>query len=389
MQEPAIQTVPAAHWSPRARGRAASRRGRRFRSTGRSLHHEHRELETRGFADRLPGMLERGACARVARGGRMAIAALALAALAGISPAPAAAHAAAASDEGGALPSAGCFAIVDVPAGLSRVDLESGGAARGYAVYVSAALERTRPAPVVIDLHGSGSHPAQELEISGMSAAAEERGLVVVLPEAVAPFPLGGHTWNVPFDQRYPDDVRFVGDVLDDIERRLCVDRSRVWVTGFSGGARLASRLACELAGRIAALAAVGGLRAPAGCARPVPVVAFHGAGDPVNPYAGGGPAYWGEGVDAAFGSWAREGSCTGEVRSSVAPGVERRTFESCAGGEVTLYRLEGAGHVWPGSSFPFPSGRFGPSTSAIDATATLLEFFERHPLPPRDPHRP
>jgi polyhydroxybutyrate depolymerase len=268
--------------------------------------------------------------------------------------------------------------------GLATYSVESGGVPRRYSVYVPHNYDPTRAVPAVLDLHGSGSDPKQELAISGMAAAAEMRGFVVILPIAVVPFPLGGFTWNVPANPRFPDDVRYVHDVLDDATQRLCVETTRVYATGFSGGARLVSELACALPDRIAAVGAVGGLRAPAGCKRPVPVVAFHGTGDPINPYAGGGPSYWGYSIDVTLKRWIAQNRCRpNPIRVAVAPDVERLTYPSCAGeAELTFYRLDGAGHVWPGSAFPFPPERFGAMADTVDATAVMLDFFARHRLP-------
>lgn len=259
--------------------------------------------------------------------------------------------------------------------------VESGGIERSYAVYLPDHREAGARG-VVLDLHGSGSHPAQELIVSGLAAVAEERGLAVLLPVAVVPFPAGGHTWNVPREPGRPDDVGYLIDLLDDAALRYGLDTDRVWVTGFSGGARLASAFADRHPERVAALAAVGGLRAPAGDGEPVPVLAVHGTEDPINPYPGGGKAYWGYGVDRALAGWVARNRCsdrTGE--GSVAPSVQRWIWRDCAGdSEVTLYRFDG-GHVWPGSALPLPVERFGPAPRGFDATAAILDFFERHGL--------
>lgn len=277
---------------------------------------------------------------------------------------------------------AGC-AAGDPVSGLAARTIGSGGAVRRYVVYVPGRYAAHRPAPAVIDLHGSGSNPQQQLAISGMAAAAETHGFVVLLPVAVVPFAGGGFTWNIPADASGPDDVRYVADVLDDASRRLCLDHTRIYATGFSGGARLASEVACAHAGRIAALGAVGGLRAPTECDRPVPVIAFHGTSDPINPYAGGGPDYWRYGVEPAVAAWVHHNRCAPIPARSVASAyVEKVTYVDCAAGaQVALYRLGDTGHVWPGSTFTFPAQRFGPMSQAVDATAAMLSFFEQYRL--------
>jgi polyhydroxybutyrate depolymerase len=271
-------------------------------------------------------------------------------------------------------------------AGLTTWPVRSGGVERRYSVYVPRHRVDRQPCPIVVDIHGTGSNPAEELEVSGMARAAEERSFVVVLPIACVPHPNGGTGWNIPADPHEPDDVRYVADVLDDVSRRLDVDSRRIYVTGFSGGARLASEVASRLSHRIAALGAVGGLRAPSGTGRPVAVIAFHGVDDPVNPYEGEGPAYWGYGLSEAVQGWARRSHCASLDTLRVAAGVRCARAIGCDGSnELRLYILDGAGHVWPGSRFALPAERFGAMTDAIDATALMLDFFARHPLPKVD----
>lgn len=264
--------------------------------------------------------------------------------------------------------------------------------ARSYRVYVPSSLDPSLPAPVVVDLHGSGSGPEQELDLDGMDRAADDHGFLVVLPVASeVPFPGGGFTWNVPHDPRYDDDVRFVADVIDDVSRRFLVDPGRVYLSGFSGGARLASAVACAHGHRFAALAAVGGLRRPDECHGAVPVIAFHGTDDPLNPYSGGGPAYWGHGVDEAVEAWAESNGCSvGPTTAHGSGGLERLAWTGCeGGGEVLLHRLRHTGHVWPGSNLSLPAQRFGPPNGSVDATRAIVGFFERHRRRPARANRP
>lgn len=266
-------------------------------------------------------------------------------------------------------------------AGRNEYRIESGGIERRYLMYLPDGYDDSSPLPVVFDFHGSGSDPDEEMQVSGLAHAAERDGFLLLMPVAVVEFPSGGHTWNVPPDRSLPDDVQFALDVLDHAAERVRINEQRVYVTGFSGGARLASEIACAAPDRIAALGAVGGLRAPRGCAgQPVPVVAFHGTDDPINPYAGEGADYWDYGIDAAVRGWVERNRCAAQPRVTRVSGaaVELR-FDLCPDQvAVVLYRLEGGGHTWPGSAYPFPEERFGATERELDATRLMLEFFER-----------
>ena len=105
-----------------------------------------------------------------------------------------------------------------------------------------------------------------------------------------------------------PDDVSFIERLVVLLEQKYCIDPKRVYATGFSGGARMASQLGCDASGVFAAIAPVSGLRLPeplslhpAGAGRG----SFHGTADPVDPYLGHGQKYWTYSVPEAASRWA------------------------------------------------------------------------------------
>ena len=97
-----------------------------------------------------------------------------------------------------------------------------------------------------------------------------------------------GNRWNVPVTAVAPT-TSPTSPTSSITSRRACARTSaRVYATGFSGGARMSSLLACRLNARIAAIAPMAGLA----LARPVrgaslPVLTFHGLADPQNTYDG------------------------------------------------------------------------------------------------------
>ena len=68
-------------------------------------------------------------------------------------------------------------------------------------------------------------------------------------------------------------------------------------------------------------------------------------------------------------------------VDSLVAPDVVRRAYTGCAGdAAVVLYTIRGGGHTWPGGG-PLPEWFVGTTSSSIDASSLMWEFFREHPL--------
>jgi polyhydroxybutyrate depolymerase len=272
------------------------------------------------------------------------------------------------------------------------------GVTRTVVVHVPTRYSATRPQMLVLNLHGSGSTAlAQEL-FTGMDAAADARDFVVAYPEGAIRSG-SGFDWNVPDEPLFgagpvpagsPDDVTFLTSLVRVLERRYCIDTTRVDATGFSGGARLASQLACDAATVFAAVAPVSGLRFPAPCPtrRPVPVLSFHGTANPVDPYLGHGQAYWTYSVPVAAARWAARNRCA--VHPAVtapAAGVTLTRYLRCAAGAtVALYTLAGEGHEWPdGPTLRRSLTRvLGPQTTAVDANRVIWAFFEAHPMPRR-----
>ena len=117
-----------------------------------------------------------------------------------------------------------------------------------------------------------------------------------------------------------------------------------------------------------------------------MPVVAFHGTADPVDPYTGNGQQYWTYSVPVAAGRWAVHNGCARSAANTrPAAGVPLTTYAPCSdGSEVQLYSIVGEGHEWPGGPhLPRSITRaLGPQSSAISANDIMWSFFEAHPLP-------
>ena len=281
-------------------------------------------------------------------------------------------------------------------ASTTTLHLQTGGRSRLVIVHTPARPAGAAPSPLVLNLHGSGSTAAQQMAFTGMNATADADGFVVAYPQGDI-VSGSGYDWNVPgvpllggkpVPTGSADDVAFLASAITQLSGRDCIDRHRVDVTGFSGGARTASQLGCDLSTTVAAIAPVSGLRLPTPCpgTRPVPVISFHGTADPVDPYLGNGQAYWTYSVVEAASRWAAHDGCSATpTNSTPTTGATLTTYGSCSdGAAVQLYTLAGAGHTWPGGP-PLPASLtkvLGPQFQGIDANQLMWSFFEAHPLP-------
>jgi polyhydroxybutyrate depolymerase len=247
--------------------------------------------------------------------------------------------------------------------------LSSGGRQRTYRLFVPEGYANRPRLPLVLDLHGSGGSAAGQARTSGLETLAVREGFIVATLQA------DGGRWNVPVTTDRADDVAYASAVIDHVAARACTDPARVYATGFSGGGRMASLLACRLNTRIAAIAPMAALRWPGPCdGRPVPILTFHGLADTQNPYDGraaGRGAEWLESVPEALAGWARHNGCDEQAIVEDPPGpLSTRHYNGCDGGaEVRLVRIDGLGHTW--------------ARQEIDATSAMWAFFQRHALRP------
>ena len=252
--------------------------------------------------------------------------------------------------------------------GVAMQQLTSGQRPRMYRLFVPPGYDGHQRLPLVLDLHGSGGSSAGQARNSGLETLSASEHFIVATLDAV------DARWNVPVQQGRPDDVAYVSDVIDHVAARVCTDDSRIYATGFSGGARMTSLLGCRLGSRLAAIAPVSGLRTPAQqcTGRPMPVLTFHGLADPQNTYDGhiadrGGE--WIESVPEALAGWARRDSCKGDaVLDDPSGPLSTLRYDGCAdGAEVRMIRIDGLGHTW--------------THREVDTTAVMWQFFKSHRL--------
>lgn len=140
---------------------------------------------------------------------------------------------------------------------------------------------------------------------------------------------------------------------IDEIAERLCIDVTRVYAGGYSGGGRTSSQLGCELPHQISAIGPIAGVRFPGPCpGRAVPVLTIHGLADTTNAYAGEGPEHprWNESVEDAVLGWVTKNGCNATRQVDDPPGVlSIYSYGQCQDDAlVKLIRMDGVGHVYP-----------------------------------------
>lgn len=300
---------------------------------------------------------------------------------------------------------AGCVAPVP---GQTDIVLDAGGGEYDVRIYVPTAHDGISELPLVLNFHGFGSNGQQQAALSGYEELAEAEGFIVVHPTGIpaSTDEEARNSWELAdVDDPEKDDVAFVDELLDVLIADYCVDESRVYATGMSGGGLFTSRLVCDMSDRIAAAVSVAALAYSDSCQpdRAVPFMAIHGTDDPTVPFDGDltGTRFEGEAfaevlfednpIPQQFGEFAAVMGCAPEgERVQQSPEVMVTSYEDCDEAvPMVFYEVIGGGHSWPSSSLAAPDSRVadrlaeiqGYTTFEIDATADGWAFLSGHAL--------
>jgi polyhydroxybutyrate depolymerase len=251
---------------------------------------------------------------------------------------------------------------------------------------------RSEPYPLVIVLHGSGASGETVRYMSRLDSLADVRDFVVLYPDATRNW-LGLQSgWNAgqccsPAVKNEVDDIGFLRALIAEVSRGLPVDRRRIYVAGFSDGARMAYRVGCEMSDEIAAIGVVAGSLVQRDCSptRAVPLIAFHGTADDEVAFAESAHAPPAQArvetptvVPPAVSFWAAHNGCHWAELTRHGPTIHELRFTGCRA-EVAFFAIEGGGHAWPGGARDGDDG--DPPTHALSASAELVRFFFQHPL--------
>lgn len=221
--------------------------------------------------------------------------------------------------------------------------------------------------PLVVALHFYPGDAARIATTSGLNAKADKENFLVVYPE--------GHAsgYNAFVCCGSEDDVGFVKTVLARMTSAWKADPKRVYAAGISNGGDMSFKLAVELPGTFAAIAAVSG------------VLRFRRGGTVL------------QADDAGFGyhlpRWQgpllrsirhRDHAMAGATRlrsrgahADLANGITVATATCADGSTVEIYRLPEMGHSWPGAA----QGELSDAQAGVNATDLAWDFFEANTI--------
>ncbi len=278
--------------------------------------------------------------------------------------------------------------------------LSHDGLQRKYALYTPPGA--TGELPLVVVLHGGSGNATSVQGFTRMNLVADANDFHVLYPEGGATTPIGGFAWadgrGTTADDAGIDDVDFVNVLIDSIVASHSVDTQRIYLTGFSNGGFLAQKIACEQNDKFAAISALGAtqnipLNNACAPGRAIPMIMMHGTADSSVPNEGGNMANVPDdviGAMALMAFWQQNNNCSSSLDSTALPDVvtdDNSTavqfdYTDCdCGADVRHFRLNDAGHTWPGVELPQLEPVAGETNEDINASSELWNFFSQHTL--------
>jgi polyhydroxybutyrate depolymerase len=237
--------------------------------------------------------------------------------------------------------------------GVSYVEMTVDGRLRDYRLFTPPTLDTTKPFPLALMLHGSPIDAAGWESFIHFDQEATAGRFMVASPNGCNGY------WLYSEGGPKAADEDFIRAVVQQLEARYPVDRSKVFLVGASAGTWVEYRLACDMAGMFAAVASVAGtMRLSDSCrpSRPVSILEMHGTLDHAHPWNGGGDHHAFP-VEAVVQKWTQLDGCTGDPVVTTTGITVTSVWIHCQGGAIVrLDKVVGGQHQWFGSDIaPVP----------------------------------
>ena len=254
--------------------------------------------------------------------------------------------------------SAGCGKTPTLKGGTQPLTIAS---TRKYFLRIPDGYDNTHPYRLVVAYAESGSSAQSVMQRNYFELATYgPKDTVFVAPDAV------GST-----GQWSKTDVDFTDKILEEVEGDLCIDKTRLFASGFSFGGAMSIAIACTRADVFRGVAFFSGAdltgSCPATLTKPIAYWASQASGD-----ASGDPTpQSGRTFQKRF---AEVNGCTADPNAIVFPTSGKphtcTVYKNCSAGHPTVYCVFNGGHSWDNSD-PGTTVHWGPK----EAWAFMTQF--------------
>lgn len=188
---------------------------------------------------------------------------------------------------------------------------------RTVSVYAPNGAHTNRP--LMISCHGMNQDISYQRRLTQWETVADTADFIVAYPSSV------GTTWDI----NGTSDTKYLIAIIDELAKTHKIDRTRVYMSGFSMGGMLTYHCMNTIPDYFAAFAPISGYMGSTvnASTRPVPLMHTHGTGDDVVSYP---PTNGWIGAEATVENWAKHNHCTEKTSYK----VESATITKHSGGD-------------------------------------------------------
>ncbi len=250
--------------------------------------------------------------------------------------------------------------------------------------------------PLVIVLHGHGGTGKQIMKESEFNKLSDKDRFIVAYPDGLH------KAWNDGRNNKEKgkmgNDIKFISQLINTIQKQYYIDTNRVFATGISNGGFFSFYLAYKLSKKFLAIAPVcaniiKNLKYKYNPNEPVSLMLINGTEDPLVKYYGGKIGFkFGKSRGTSISTnetisiFIKNNKCSEKPKTEEIP--DKTEDDECyatkyiysdgvKNTEVVLIKITNGGHTWPGGSQYLPKILIGNTCKDFKGAEVIWNFFK------------
>ncbi|MEM7003930.1 MAG: PHB depolymerase family esterase [Pseudomonadota bacterium] len=262
------------------------------------------------------------------------------------------------------------------PGTMTQHEIKVGKSTRKYSVYTPDIVKDMDKVSAIIAFHGPGQKPEEYHKQMDLDQEAADYAFIMVYPAGL------GTVWNAGRGKsardHKVDDATFAEELIPHIIKNHKADPKKIFAMGYSDGAQMATRLACDHADKIYAAASVSHSMNQWGCnpSHEISMIFMHGMKDPRVPFKGGTDYNFASHTESVNFFRSVNGITSSERTVKVNDSLKCRHYSNKKRSTFVIgCRLYEDGHQWPGSK-GWKVGTYGSVNKSMDAAYFIMRRF-------------